>query len=71
MSVIAKIIQNTAVTQQFAIKGPAVMISDDNSSDILTFKKPLRCNNICYREKLSLNAGNILKPRVLASNYVD
>ena len=42
------------------------MISDDDDPDIITFKKTPRYTNIDYREKLSLNASDILKLRVLA-----
>ena len=45
------------------------MISDDDDLDIITHKRPPHYNNIDYREKLSLNTGDILKLRVLALNY--
>ena len=47
------------------------MDSDEDDSDIISFRKPLRYTNIDYREKLSLHANDILKLRVLASNYKD
>ena len=47
------------------------MDSDLDDSDIITFKKPPRYTNVDYREKLSLYANDILKLRILSSNYKD
>ena len=47
------------------------MDSDEDDSDTISFRKPLRYTNIYYREKLSLHANGILKLRALASNYKD
>ena len=45
------------------------MDSDKDDSDIISFRKLPRYTNIDYREKLSLHANDVLKLRVLASNY--
>ena len=49
----------------------ATMDSYEYDSDIINFRKPPRYTNIDYREKLSHHANDIIKLRVLASNYKD
>ena len=39
----------------------ATIESDEDDSDIISFRKPQRYTNIDYREKLSLHANEILK----------
>ena len=57
--------------QQYTTDYQATMDSDGDDSGIISFRKPPRYTNIDYREKLSLHANDILKLRVLASNYKD